>query len=294
MELSTQTFVTKQNTMRRAEPIPEPIDPYLSDNDDSRSKITRKKFDRDPVANWSRVMTFLKSHTLEPNRVLHPSHRSEPSALGIDRADFAVAVVGNGCFHESQLCNRMLGHLDDHPEAVSVDGLKGDNPIALADAKCPRFKVISTPSLKLWETFRTSLVRADVIVLAFSDRLPEYVLSLRSWCARHGNLLILVRSATRQSVKVLMKLHHLTQDEAFRKLEEHTHSMLRQHDLQMPVFHIDCQNWEHVLKDHDAVKDDSSSLLYEEGKLLRFIARAAFSRVPSKGSPSEVLRALVR
>ena len=291
--LSTQTFVTKQNTMQRAEPIPEPIDPYLSDNDDPRSKTTRKKFDRDPVANWMRVMTFLNEHTLEPNQnFLHPSSRYEPSVRGVGEADFSIAVVGNGGIEESSLRNRTLAR----PDITFPLGIFKECTVT-TNVSCPRVKVINDPDLQAWDVSKAPLLKADVVLLAFDELLRCDVSLIQSLCARHGSLLVLVRTGAYSSIKARMR-QGLPRHVAFSALKKDTQAMLKKEGVDIPCFHIDNDKWEDTLFEyHDGkarTKARRSRLMYDEGKLMRFVARAAFSRYPSKGPAARTLRKLVR
>ena len=128
-----------------------------------------------------------------------------------------------------------------------------------------------------------------------SDRVLDFFPAFQSWCHKRAKPFAVVRTKAHDSVKTLMKMHNVDQRTAFRMLKQATYDDLERNGIEgVKLFLVDNYKWEKAILAYNKGDHNNAVTPYDEGKLMKFVAKASLARYSLAKSASEFLGELCK
>ena len=205
---------------------------------------------------------------------------------------------------KSTLTNRLCNCTDVSPHAAPIGVVEcTTEPSVYYDPACPRFKIMDNPG---WGTCdqgvdfdkyaEKHLIEVAYFFLAvMSTRVLDFFPAFQSWCHKRAKPFAVVRTKAHDSVKTLMKMHNVDQRTAFRMLKQATYDDLERNGIEgVKLFLVDNYKWEKAILAYNKGDHNNAVTPYDEGKLMKFVAKASLARYSLAKSASEFLGELCK
>ncbi|BDA45248.1 hypothetical protein COCOBI_07-0350 [Coccomyxa sp. Obi] len=176
-------------------------------------------------------------------------------------------------------------------------------PSVYYDPACPRFKIMDNPG---WGTrdqgvdfdkyAEKHLIEvADFFLAVMSTRVLDFFPAFQAGCHKRGKPFAVVRTKTHESVKTLMKMNRVDEITAFRMLKQATYDELQRNGIHnVRLFLVENELWEEAILAYESGDYKNAVTPYDEGKLVRFIAKASLARYSPAESACKFLGELFR
>lgn len=290
--------------MQQVSPIPDPH-PHSDTEIDTDSDLENTAaFSRFFIKCWRSIVRFFSRRKPNPNKSPQEIMDAVRRRFGIFVYDLVGAIIGVSGDGKSTLTNRLCNCTDVSPHAAPIGVVEcTTEPSVYYDPACPRFKIMDNPG---WGTrdqgvdfdkyAEKHLIEvADFFLAVMSTRVLNFFPAFQAWCHKRGKPFAVVRTKTHESVKTLMKMNRVDQITAFRMLKQATYDELQRngiHDVRL--FLVENELWEEAILAYENGDYENAITPYDEGKLMRFIAKASLARYSPTESASKFLGELFR
>lgn len=300
-DFSFRAHSLTKTSMQRACPIPDPQPHSDSDHDDLSDKGPVSRFF---IKCWRGLVKFFRKHKPNPNQSPQSIMEAAKRLYGITLYDLVGAIVGGSGPGKSSLTNRLCNSPDVSPHAAPIGVVEcTTEPSVYFNADCPRFKIMDNPGINTpdqgtdFDRYAEKHVIeiADFYLAVMSDRVFDFFPAFQAWCQKRAKPFAVVRTMTHKSVKTLIKLHRVDQVTAFKMLKQATYDDLQRNGIQgVKLFLVDNELWEDAILAYNEGDHSNAVTPYDEGKLMKFVAKASLARYSLAGSASEFLGELFR
>ncbi|CAL8461529.1 g1060 [Coccomyxa elongata] len=224
--------------------------------------------------------------------------------FGIFVYDLVGAIIGVSGDGKSTLTNRLCNTPDVSPDAAPIGVVEcTTEPSVYFNAECPRFKIMDNPGIGTRDqgvdfdkyAEKHVIEVADFYLAVMSDRVLDFFPAFQSWCHKRAKPFAVVRTKAHDSVKTLMKMHNVDQRTAFRMLKQATYDDLERNGIEgVKLFLVDNYKWEKAILAYNKGDHSNAVTPYDEGKLMKFVAKASLARYSLAKSASEFLGELCK
>ena len=217
--------------------------------------------------------------------------------LEISASDTFGVILGDRRSGKSTLCNRLCTTVNfpqdgrevadvlDSTSEPCVYNLKNSQHNKILDISSYRSRELPDDDMASFAT-RNHLHRADFVIIVFCHRsLP--LADVISWCQDNQKPTIAVATRTSDLTKFVMREEKCCHSDARIQVG----NMIRDiaEDLRedkIPFFAVDTDQWQTAIEAYEAGNYDAAQLHYDEGELLKFVARAGQAKSAPGGSVS--------
>lgn len=289
--------------MQGATPIDTPID--APPHNESRTQTSG--FARGWLWFWSEVAYFFGKRRPDrrmraPQDVLDEAKRK----FDISPFDIVGGELGFTGVGKSFLTNNIFNATRKTPGGriapVGVDECT-TKPAVYFHPRAKHVKILDVPgmgTLKQGSAIgpfveRNCLEVVDYVILVYSNRLSELTIALRDWCIAKDKPFVIVRTHTDSAVHEIAEEYEVSMRRAFKFYKAQSRRVLQQNGISDGhLFLIDNKKWEAAINAFNRGDHANAVLPYDEGKLLRFIAKTGLARYSATGTLTRAFRDLFK
>lgn len=216
--------------------------------------------------------------------------------FGISPFDIVGAELGFSGVGKSFLANNLFNATRKGPGGriapVGVDECTTESAVYF-HPRAEHVKILDVPGLATLKqgsaigpfAERNCLEVADYVILVYSKRLFALTIALKDWCIAKRKPFVIVRTHTEDAVQETAQDNDVSMRRAFKIYKAQSRRVLRQNGISdSHLFLIDNKRWEAAIDAFNSGDHANAILPYDEGKLLRFIAKAGLARYSVTGT----------
>lgn len=216
---------------------------------------------------------------------------SNATKIEFSASDTVGVIFGKSPSGKSTLCNCLRTTIDfprdgrevadvctSEPRVYNLKNSKHDKILDVRSEKFPDEDMASFAA-------RNHLHRADYVILIRSHRdCPPDDEEIIEWCSDNNKPILFICADHHEYILMTMQAEEMSQSEARAYLRKDKQLAVRLWET--PCFAVDTKQWQTAIEAYQAGDYDAAQLHYDEGELLKFVARVGQAKSTVSGGVS--------